>query len=142
MRDWGMIQIGVRGTTQATLRHGRYELDPTRAAERTRRGYTIRLITQNLSLLWPLSWVPKGDTNTHIVGVYCTCDANAVWSGFVGLASARCSRPGKIMRRILRKIAEGEADKLGDTSTLADPSIVDVSSPSCIAVVALELQYQ
>lgn len=34
---------------------------------------------------------------------------------------------GKIMRRILRKIAEGEADKLGDTSTLADPSIVDVS---------------
>lgn len=32
------------------------------------------------------------------------------------------------MRRILRKIAEGEADKLGDTSTLADPSIVDVSN--------------
>lgn len=30
------------------------------------------------------------------------------------------------MRRILRKIAEGEADKLGDTSTLADPSIVEV----------------
>lgn len=32
------------------------------------------------------------------------------------------------MRRILRKIAEGEADKLGDTSTLADPSIIDVSA--------------
>jgi len=31
------------------------------------------------------------------------------------------------MRRILRKIAEGEADKLGDTSTLADPSIVEVA---------------
>lgn len=31
------------------------------------------------------------------------------------------------MRRILRKIAEGEADKLGDTSTLADPSIVEVT---------------
>lgn len=31
------------------------------------------------------------------------------------------------MRRILRKIAEGEADKLGDTSTLADPSIIKVS---------------
>lgn len=41
-----------------------------------------------------------------------------------------CLRPGKIMRRILRKIAEGEADKLGDTSTLADPSIVDVSASS------------
>lgn len=31
------------------------------------------------------------------------------------------------MRRILRKIAEGEADKLGDTSTLADSSMVEVS---------------
>jgi acetyl-CoA synthetase len=29
------------------------------------------------------------------------------------------------MRRILRKIAEGEIDKLGDTSTLADPSVVE-----------------
>jgi acetyl-CoA synthetase len=37
------------------------------------------------------------------------------------------TRSGKIMRRILRKIAEGVTDKgtLGDTSTLADPSIVD-----------------
>lgn len=34
------------------------------------------------------------------------------------------TRSGKIMRRILRKIAEGEADKLGDTSTLLDPSVV------------------
>ncbi len=30
------------------------------------------------------------------------------------------------MRRILRKIASGEIDKLGDTTTLADPSVVDV----------------
>jgi acetyl-CoA synthetase len=29
------------------------------------------------------------------------------------------------MRRILRKIAENELDQLGDTSTLADPTIVD-----------------
>ena len=35
------------------------------------------------------------------------------------------TRSGKIMRRILRKITEGEIDKLGDTSTLADPQIVD-----------------
>ncbi len=35
------------------------------------------------------------------------------------------TRSGKIMRRILRKIAEGEVDKLGDTSTLADPTVVD-----------------
>jgi acetyl-CoA synthetase len=35
------------------------------------------------------------------------------------------TRSGKIMRRILRKIAENELDQLGDTSTLADPTIVD-----------------
>ena len=35
------------------------------------------------------------------------------------------TRSGKIMRRILRKIAEGEFDSLGDTSTLADPSVVE-----------------
>jgi len=35
------------------------------------------------------------------------------------------TRSGKIMRRILRKIAEGDTSNLGDTSTLADPSVVD-----------------
>ncbi len=36
------------------------------------------------------------------------------------------TRSGKIMRRILRKIAEGEIGSLGDTSTLADPSVVEM----------------
>lgn len=35
------------------------------------------------------------------------------------------TRSGKIMRRILRKIAENEIDSVGDTSTLADPSVVE-----------------
>ena len=35
------------------------------------------------------------------------------------------TRSGKIMRRILRKVAENAFDQLGDTSTLADPSVVD-----------------
>ncbi|MEE4361824.1 MAG: acetate--CoA ligase [Pseudomonadales bacterium] len=35
------------------------------------------------------------------------------------------TRSGKIMRRILRKVAANEVDALGDTSTLADPSVVD-----------------
>jgi len=35
------------------------------------------------------------------------------------------TRSGKIMRRILRKIAEGDVASLGDTSTLADPAVVD-----------------
>jgi acetyl-CoA synthetase len=35
------------------------------------------------------------------------------------------TRSGKIMRRILRKVAGGEFNNLGDTSTLADPGVVD-----------------
>jgi len=35
------------------------------------------------------------------------------------------TRSGKIMRRILRKIAEGERSNFGDTSTLLDPTILD-----------------
>jgi len=35
------------------------------------------------------------------------------------------TRSGKIMRRILRKIAEGDISSIGDTSTLADPTVVD-----------------
>jgi acetyl-CoA synthetase len=35
------------------------------------------------------------------------------------------TRSGKIMRRILRKIASGETSDLGDTTTLADPGVVD-----------------
>ncbi len=36
------------------------------------------------------------------------------------------TRSGKIMRRILRKIAEGQTSDLGDTSTLADPKIIEI----------------
>ena len=36
------------------------------------------------------------------------------------------TRSGKIMRRIMRKIVAGEADQLGDLSTLAEPAIVEV----------------
>ena len=35
------------------------------------------------------------------------------------------TRSGKIMRRILRKIAEGAVEELGDTSTLAEPEVVN-----------------
>ncbi|HMI41598.1 MAG TPA: acetyl-coenzyme A synthetase, partial [Sphingomicrobium sp.] len=35
------------------------------------------------------------------------------------------TRSGKIMRRILRKVAEGQSDGFGDISTLADPAVVD-----------------
>jgi acetyl-CoA synthetase len=35
------------------------------------------------------------------------------------------TRSGKIMRRILRKVAENDYSNLGDTSTLADPAVVE-----------------
>ena len=35
------------------------------------------------------------------------------------------TRSGKIMRRILRKVAEGETSSLGDTTTLLDPEVVE-----------------
>ena len=37
------------------------------------------------------------------------------------------TRSGKVMRRILRKVAEGLPEQLGDVSTLADPSVVEAS---------------
>ena len=44
------------------------------------------------------------------------------------------TRSGKIMRRILRKVAEGETGSLGDTSTLADPAVVDDLVANRVAV--------
>lgn len=43
------------------------------------------------------------------------------------------TRSGKIMRRVLRKVAAGEADQLGDMSTLADPCVVQVIIDSIAA---------
>ena len=41
------------------------------------------------------------------------------------------TRSGKVMRRILRKLAEGTADELGDLSTLSDPAVVDAIRAIC-----------
>ena len=43
----------------------------------------------------------------------------------ITVASLPKTRSGKIMRRILRKIAEGEKENLGDITTLADPMVVE-----------------
>lgn len=43
------------------------------------------------------------------------------------------TRSGKIMRRILRKVANGEVDSIGDTSTLADPAVVPILVEKFIA---------
>ena len=58
-------------------------------------------------------------TVTRIIGAIAKPDKIQFVSGLPK------TRSGKIMRRILRKIAEGEVSNLGDTSTLLDPGIVD-----------------
>lgn len=58
-------------------------------------------------------------TVTRIIGAIAKPDKIQFVSGLPK------TRSGKIMRRILRKIAEGETDNLGDTSTLLDPGVVN-----------------
>lgn len=53
-----------------------------------------------------------------IIGAFATPDVMIVTTGLPK------TRSGKIMRRVLRKIAAGEADALGDISTMADPEVV------------------
>jgi acetyl-CoA synthetase len=55
----------------------------------------------------------------HAIGAIATPDRILIVQGLPK------TRSGKIMRRILRKIAEGQTDSLGDLSTLADPSVVE-----------------
>jgi acetyl-CoA synthetase len=43
------------------------------------------------------------------------------------------TRSGKIMRRILRKIAEGDLSNLGDISTLANPEVVDILKTTALS---------
>ena len=59
------------------------------------------------------------DTVTEIIGPHAKPSVIQFCSGLPK------TRSGKIMRRILKKIAQNETDDLGDTSTLADPSVID-----------------
>nr|MBI1230456.1 acetate--CoA ligase [Cytophagales bacterium] len=59
------------------------------------------------------------DTVTKIIGPIAKPDKIQIVPGLPK------TRSGKIMRRILRKVAEGSVDNLGDTSTLLDPEVVD-----------------
>jgi acetyl-CoA synthetase len=59
-------------------------------------------------------------TVTHIIGAIAKPDKIQFVTGLPK------TRSGKIMRRILRKIAEGDTNNLGDTSTLLDPGLVDI----------------
>ena len=54
-----------------------------------------------------------------------TITSLAKWDPCQLVCSLPKTRSGKIMRRILRKVAEGEMNNLGDTSTLLDPAVVE-----------------
>jgi len=59
----------------------------------------------------------------YLIPIHLSYHVFVLTSNFLSLSQ---TRSGKIMRRVLRKISSGEADQLGDVSTLADPSVVDV----------------
>ena len=62
------------------------------------------------------------ETRIEVLNIMRELDDKLLKKFWVDLLSKTLS--GKIIRRILRKIAAGETDDLGDTSTLADPSVV------------------
>lgn len=69
--------------------------------------------------------VSRIDTGREVILWSLEVASSGVFAVFLQLTSAVIwRRSGKIMRRLLRKIAVQD-DKLGDTSTLADPSVVD-----------------
>ena len=63
--------------------------------------------------------VIPGDYKSEVIGPIATPDHIQVVPGLPK------TRSGKIMRRILRKVASGQYDELGDVTTLADPSVVE-----------------
>jgi len=64
----------------------------------------------------------------HHIGPFATPDVVLIVPGLPK------TRSGKIMRRILRKIAAGDAEELGDTSTLADPSVIEALNEKASAM--------
>ena len=69
------------------------------------------------------------NTVTRIIGPIAKPDVIQVVSGLPK------TRSGKIMRRILRKVASGDTDSLGDTSTLLNPEVVDEIKEGAMAAI-------
>lgn len=84
-------------------------------------AYVIYTGLQDLSSAQSMDTIKKNilQTVTRIIGPIAKPDKIQLVSGLPK------TRSGKIMRRILRKVAEGEIKNLGDTTTLLDPTVVD-----------------
>ena len=84
-------------------------------------AYVIYTGLQDPSSAQSMDTIKKNilQTVTRIIGPIAKPDKIQLVSGLPK------TRSGKIMRRILRKVAEGEINNLGDTTTLLDPTVVD-----------------
>jgi len=68
----------------------------------------------------------SGELTTKLKNAVRTAIGPIATPDFIVFSDLPKTRSGKIMRRILRKIAAGELDSIGDVSTLADPSVLPV----------------
>jgi len=84
-------------------------------------AYVIYTGLQDPSSAQSMDTIKKNilQTVTRIIGPIAKPDKIQLVSGLPK------TRSGKIMRRILRKVAEGEINNLGDTTTLLDPTVVE-----------------
>ena len=68
---------------------------------------------------------PSAELTSRLKGAVRTAIGPIATPDFIIYTDLPKTRSGKIMRRVLRKIAAGEEDSIGDVSTLADPAVVD-----------------
>ena len=112
------------GTAEVERRWSRIRRSPRRpssASRTTSRAGHLRLrplITPEFERGTPRSWSAPWVQDQEAIGAIATPDRSS--------HRRACQDPlGKIMRRILRKIAAGDVSDLGDVSTLADPAVVE-----------------
>jgi acetyl-CoA synthetase len=84
-------------------------------------GIYVYVICQKMPLVEEQNWLRSSiiQTVTEEIGPIAKPDKIQFVTGLPK------TRSGKIMRRILRKVAEGDVSNLGDTSTLLDPLVVE-----------------
>jgi acetyl-CoA synthetase len=119
--------LNVSGHRMGTAEFESALLHPDEIAEAAVVGYPHPVKGQGVYaylVLQPEAEADEGLTDRLQKVVRNQIGAHARVDGFQVVPGLPKTRSGKVMRRILRKIAEGTADSLGDISTLADPSVV------------------
>ena len=112
------MSSGIVGSNKAADTDGDVTLDPVTPKDREAFKIGLKMGVRNFSLSFTNSAKDVHQVR-KVIGPVASPDL-IQWAP--GLPK---TRSGKIMRRILRKIAADESDQLGDVSTLADPAVVD-----------------